>query len=76
MILNASDLGWDESSGSDPFFPLDKLESSPEYEVLPLTVWGVALCISGTLIATENAIVVTTILATPSLRAPRFPAAR
>ncbi|GAA6229935.1 G-protein coupled receptor 3-like [Lates japonicus] len=72
MILNASDLGWDESSGADPFFPLDQLDNSSPYEVPPLTVWGVALCVSGTLIATENAIVITTILATPSLRAPVF----
>ncbi|XP_030267116.1 G protein-coupled receptor 3 [Sparus aurata] len=72
MILNASDLGWDESSGTDPFFPLDQMDSPPPYEVPPLTVWGIALCVSGTLIATENAIVVTTILATPSLRAPVF----
>uniref|UniRef100_A0A3B5MU12 G protein-coupled receptor 3 n=1 Tax=Xiphophorus couchianus TaxID=32473 RepID=A0A3B5MU12_9TELE len=47
-------------------------ESSTQPELPPLTIWGVALCISGTLIATENAIVVTTILATPSLRAPVF----
>lgn len=72
MILNASELGWDESSGAEPLFPLDQVDSSPPYEVPPLTVWGVALCVSGTLIATENAIVVTTILATPSLRAPVF----
>uniref|UniRef100_A0A3B3UVE6 G protein-coupled receptor 3 n=1 Tax=Poecilia latipinna TaxID=48699 RepID=A0A3B3UVE6_9TELE len=72
MILNASELPWDESSGLEPFFPLDHQESSTQPELPALTVWGVALCISGTLIATENAIVVTTILATPSLRAPVF----
>ncbi|XP_068189711.1 G protein-coupled receptor 3 [Antennarius striatus] len=72
MALNASEPGWEESSGADPFFPLSQLESSPAYEEPPLTVWGIALCVSGTLIATENAIVVTTILATPSLRAPVF----
>ncbi|XP_068603764.1 G-protein coupled receptor 3-like [Brachionichthys hirsutus] len=72
MALNASELGWEESSGADAFFPLGQLESSPPYEDPPLTAWGIALCVSGTLIATENAIVVTTILATPSLRAPVF----
>lgn len=72
MVLNASELGWDESSGAGPVFPLDLSENSLPYQVPPLTVWGVLLCVSGTLIAAENAIVVTTILATPSLRAPVF----
>lgn len=72
MIFNASDLGWDESSGAEPFFPMDQADSAPPHKVPPLTVWGVALCVSGTVIATENAIVVTAILATPSLRAPVF----
>lgn len=72
MTLNISELGWDESSGLDPFFPPDQQDSSPSPQVPPLTIWGVALCVSGTLIATENAVVVTTILATPSLRAPVF----
>lgn len=72
MTLNASELSWDESSGLEPFFPLDLQESSSQPEIPPLTIWDVTLCVSGTLIATENAIVVTTILATPSLRAPVF----
>lgn len=72
MILNASDLGWDESSGAEPFFPMDQADGAPPHKLPPLTVWGVALCVSGTVIATENAIVVTAILATPSLRAPVF----
>ncbi|CAG5937162.1 unnamed protein product [Menidia menidia] len=69
MIVNVSELVWDESSGLGPLEPLESL--------LPLappalTAWGVALCVSGTLIAAENAVVVATILATPSLRAPVF----
>ncbi|XP_071396827.1 G protein-coupled receptor 3 [Centroberyx affinis] len=72
MILNASDLGWEESSGAGPSLSPDQPDNSPPYQVPPLSVWGVALCVSGTLIAAENAIVVTTILATPSLRAPVF----
>ncbi|KAM4597607.1 G protein-coupled receptor 3 [Polymixia lowei] len=72
MILNASEFGWEESSGAAPLLSLDQPEHSPPYELPPLSVWGVALCVSGTLIAAENAIVVVTILATPSLRAPVF----
>lgn len=72
MNLNDSDVDWEEASGADHLSNLDQLGSSSQYEVPPLTAWGVALCVSGTLIATENAIVVTTILATPSLRAPVF----
>ncbi|XP_028316698.1 G protein-coupled receptor 3 [Gouania willdenowi] len=72
MIVNATDLAWFESSGEDPTIPLDQQDSSPQYEVPPITMWGVALCVSGSLIAGENAIVVATIVATSSLRAPVF----
>ncbi|KAM8883117.1 G protein-coupled receptor 3 [Synchiropus picturatus] len=72
MDLSTSDLGWDESSGAEPLLPLDQLVNSVRNETAALTVWGVALCVSGTVIAAENAVVVTTILATPSLRAPVF----
>ncbi|CAL8362531.1 unnamed protein product [Arctogadus glacialis] len=63
---------WEESSGAASLLSLDQPEDSLPSDIPPLSVWGVALCISGTLIAAENAIVVTTILATPSLRAPVF----
>lgn len=72
MILNASELGWDESSGAEAFLPADQADSAPPPKVPPLTAWGVALCVSGTVIAAENAVVVTAILASPSLRAPVF----
>ncbi|XP_053719303.1 G protein-coupled receptor 3 [Synchiropus splendidus] len=72
MDLSTSDLGWEESSGAEPLLPLDQLVNSVRNETAALTVWGVALCVSGTVIAAENAVVVTTILATPSLRAPVF----
>ena len=72
MFLNASDAAWEESSGAASLLSLDQPEDPQPSGVPPLSVWGVALCVSGTLIAAENAIVVTTILATPSLRAPVF----
>lgn len=72
MIFNASDLGWDESSGAETLLPADPAGGAPPPKVPLLSVWGVVLCVSGTAIATENAIVVTAILATPSLRAPVF----
>ncbi|XP_061902229.1 G-protein coupled receptor 3-like [Entelurus aequoreus] len=72
MTANTSDLTWDESSGADAFLAADQSVTSPPRGSPPLTAWGVALCASGTFIAAENAVVVTTILATPSLRAPVF----
>ncbi|KAM9776209.1 G protein-coupled receptor 3 [Syngnathus typhle] len=74
MRLNASELPWEESSGADALLAWDHQGGGPPArETRPaLTAWGVALCISGSVIAAENAVVVTTILATPSLRAPVF----
>lgn len=72
MTLNASELGWDESSGAEGLLVDDHAHSTPPHQAPPLTAWGIALCVSGTVIATENAVVVTAILASPSLRAPVF----
>ncbi|XP_019715310.1 G protein-coupled receptor 3 [Hippocampus comes] len=73
MRLNASELRWEESSGADALLSLDHQGgNAPVRETPALTAWGVALCVSGTVITAENALVVTTILATPSLRAPVF----
>ncbi|XP_049607816.1 G-protein coupled receptor 3 [Syngnathus scovelli] len=73
MRLNASELPWEESSGADAFLAWDHQGGGPPARETPaLTAWGVALCISGSVIAAGNAVVVTTILATPSLRAPVF----
>ncbi|XP_077404274.1 G protein-coupled receptor 3 [Vanacampus margaritifer] len=73
MRLNASELWWEESSGADGSLASDHQEGHPPARESPtLTAWGVALCVSGTVITAENAVVVTTILATPSLRAPVF----
>ncbi|KAJ3609138.1 hypothetical protein NHX12_023662 [Muraenolepis orangiensis] len=72
MFLNASEEAWEESSGAASLLSPDQPEDFPPPEIPPLSVWGVALCVSGTLIAAENAMVVTAILATASLRAPVF----
>ncbi|XP_057684731.1 G protein-coupled receptor 3 [Corythoichthys intestinalis] len=69
MTPNVSELLWEESSGADALPTSDHLGVNPPAQ---LTAWGVALCVSGTVIAAENAVVVTTILASPSLRAPVF----
>ncbi|XP_046874847.1 G protein-coupled receptor 3 [Hypomesus transpacificus] len=72
MILNASEVEWEEFSGASPLHFLDQSVPPLTPEAPPLSVWGVALCVSGTVIAAENAVVVTIILANPSLRAPVF----
>lgn len=72
MIVNVSDIEWEESSGASNLMSLDQSYPPSAPEVSHLSAWGVALCLSGTLIAAENAVVVTVILATPSLRAPVF----
>ncbi|MGH0174529.1 UNVERIFIED_CONTAM: hypothetical protein FKN15_068072 [Acipenser sinensis] len=59
--------GWFEPS--DDNSSLDLSSQAPE-PVLKL--WDVVLCISGTIIACENAIVVAIVFYTPSLRTPMF----
>ncbi|XP_062867470.1 G-protein coupled receptor 12 [Trichomycterus rosablanca] len=41
-------------------------------QLLPLNPWDVVLCITGTLVCCENALVLALIVHTPSLRAPTF----
>ncbi|XP_077446649.1 G protein-coupled receptor 3 [Stigmatopora argus] len=69
MTPNVTELFWEESSGADAIPTSDLHGGNPPFQ---LTAWGVALCVSGSVIAAENAVVVTTILASPSLRAPVF----
>ncbi|XP_061678177.1 G protein-coupled receptor 3 [Syngnathoides biaculeatus] len=64
MRPNASETSWEES-----FLSAEHAGGDPPPR---LTAWGVALCASGAVITAENAVVVTAILATPSLRAPVF----
>ncbi|XP_061520959.1 G protein-coupled receptor 3 [Phycodurus eques] len=73
MRPNASEMSWEESSGADAFLSPDHRGGHPPVRESPaVTAWGVVLCVSGTAITAENAVVVTAILATPSLRAPVF----
>ncbi|XP_055732479.1 G protein-coupled receptor 3 [Salvelinus fontinalis] len=75
MTQNDSDIWFEESSGSEMTSPVSQLDQSDPTtipEASPLSLWGVVLCVSGTLIVSENTIVVAAILATPSLRAPVF----
>ncbi|KAK3545644.1 hypothetical protein QTP70_008780 [Hemibagrus guttatus] len=54
----------------------DARNSSPVHtaDLQPLTVspWDIALCVTGTLISCENAIVIAILFYTPTLRAPMF----
>ncbi|XP_051756716.1 G-protein coupled receptor 12 [Chanodichthys erythropterus] len=55
---------------------LDVRNSSPvrtaELRPLPVSPWDIALCVTGTLISCENAIVIAILFYTPTLRAPMF----
>ncbi|XP_015262580.1 PREDICTED: G-protein coupled receptor 6 [Gekko japonicus] len=48
------------------------LELSSELPIFVINPWDIMLCISGTIIACENAIVVAIIFYTPNLRTPMF----
>ncbi|KAL4629411.1 G-protein coupled receptor 12-like [Arapaima gigas] len=52
--------------------PPDLSLSSEELQPPPLNPWDVVLCVSGTLISCENAVVVAAIFYTPTLHAPMF----
>ncbi|XP_061111689.1 G protein-coupled receptor 3 [Conger conger] len=64
MNINKSQDGWVGEADVD-------LSSALPQE-LPINPWDVALCVSGTLISCENAIVVAAIFYTPSLHTPMF----
>ncbi|XP_062309592.1 G-protein coupled receptor 12 isoform X2 [Osmerus eperlanus] len=67
QLPNTSISSWDGPEGRN---------STPSTELLPvpLTVnpWDVVLCVTGTLMSCENALVLALVVSTPSLRAPMF----
>ncbi|CAJ0962566.1 unnamed protein product [Ranitomeya imitator] len=69
--LNDSD-----ASFSEPWIQTSdvngSLELSAFFSVFTINPWDIMLCISGTIIACENAIVVAIIFYTPTLRTPMF----
>ncbi|XP_048850342.1 G protein-coupled receptor 3 [Brienomyrus brachyistius] len=69
MTNNDSQIDWVE--GTEDTEPSLDLSLSPD-EFPALNPWDVVLCVSGTLISCENAVVVATIFYTPTLRAPTF----
>ncbi|XP_029463842.1 G-protein coupled receptor 12-like [Rhinatrema bivittatum] len=56
---------WDSNSSSG-------VAASDLAPTEPVSPWDVVLCVAGTVMACENAIVLTVLLCTPSLRAPTF----
>uniref|UniRef100_A0AAY4DM03 G-protein coupled receptors family 1 profile domain-containing protein n=1 Tax=Denticeps clupeoides TaxID=299321 RepID=A0AAY4DM03_9TELE len=78
VLLSVNDFGicacfggrlsppWARANGSA--LPLSAARPDP----LPVNPWDVMLCLSGAVIACENALVVAIIFYTPSLRAPTF----
>ncbi|KAM6970743.1 G-protein coupled receptor 12 [Aplochiton taeniatus] len=66
-LFNSSDASWDvpEDRNSSPI-------STELLESIPVNPWDIALCVTGTLMSCENAIVIALIVYTPTLRAPMF----
>ncbi|KAG1930848.1 adrenocorticotropic hormone receptor [Pimephales promelas] len=69
LLLNASLFDWDvlEGRNTSPV-PSWDLEPVP----MVLNPWDVLLCVTGTLMSCENAVVIALISYTPTLRAPMF----
>jgi len=69
LLQNTSLLNWDVLEGRNT-------SSAPSWELEPVPViinpWDVLLCVTGTLMSCENAVVIALIAYTPTLRAPMF----
>ncbi|XP_056302793.1 G-protein coupled receptor 12 [Danio aesculapii] len=69
LLQNSSLLNWDVLEGRNASL-------APPWEVEPIPVfinpWDVLLCVTGTLMSCENAVVIALIAYTPTLRAPMF----
>ncbi|XP_018607355.1 G-protein coupled receptor 12-like isoform X2 [Scleropages formosus] len=61
-------LAWDVQEGRNSS-PVRTADLPPPVVVSP---WDIALCVTGTLVSCENAIVIAVIFYTPTLRAPTF----
>lgn len=69
LLQNTSLLNWDVLEGRNA-------SAAPSWELEPVPAivnpWDVLLCVTGTLMSCENAVVIALIAYTPTLRAPMF----
>ncbi|XP_076844219.1 G-protein coupled receptor 6 [Brachyhypopomus gauderio] len=72
VMTNESEAGLPVASWMDAEVLNDSLALSSSSFDFPVNPWDIMLCLSGTVIACENAIVVAIIFYTPTLRAPMF----
>ncbi|TRY60045.1 hypothetical protein DNTS_010087, partial [Danionella cerebrum] len=68
LLLNSSLLIWDPQEGRNT----SPAPSWTDYEPIPINPWHVLLCVMGTLMSCENALVIALIAYSPTLRAPMF----
>ncbi|XP_026857062.2 G-protein coupled receptor 6 [Electrophorus electricus] len=72
VMSNESEAGVPAASWTDAGVSNRSLALSPSSPDVPVNPWDIMLCLSGTVIACENAIVVAIIFYTPTLRTPMF----
>uniref|UniRef100_A0A4W4H0S6 G-protein coupled receptors family 1 profile domain-containing protein n=1 Tax=Electrophorus electricus TaxID=8005 RepID=A0A4W4H0S6_ELEEL len=63
-----------DQNGTASHESIQNASPTPAWELRPIPVnpWDVALCVAGTLVSCENAVVIALIVYTPTLRAPVF----